>query len=333
MILDIIIPQYKEKEDEIKILLDSIMNQKDVDFNNIYITIVNDKSDTLLSDEFINKYDKLHAKYLINDKNTGPGLARQKGIDNTLGDYITFIDSDDYLVNDYVLSKVIKFIDKNNPKYIVTNIITKTLINDKLVNISKKGNETMPWMHGKFYLRKHLEDNNIRFHDSIRELEDSYFTHCVIGTLKKEEIIFLDLDTVFWTINEKSITRKKRQYPYIIDIFDEFFITAEYIYDYLYKHKSYLRYTFFINSLVARYIILNSNLFDYEELQEKKNNYMNKLYEIIKTKRNIFRFFTKEQLLLLYKNEERTISLRNNIIRIDVDFNTFYAKVIEKNII
>ena len=333
MTLDIIIPQYKEKEDEVKILLDSILNQKDVDFKKIFVTIVNDKSDVLLSDKFIKKYKKLHAKYLINDKNTGPGLARQKGIDNTLCDYITFIDSDDYLVDDNVLNKIFDFIEKNKPLYVVTNIVTKTLVNNELVDAVKKGNDTMPWMHGKFYLRKHLEDNNIRFHDVIRELEDSYFTNCVIGTMNPKDICFLDINTVFWTINPNSITRKTRKYPYLVDIFDEFYITPEYIYEYLCNHKSYLRFTFFVNSVVARYIILNCNLFDYEELESKRNDYKNKLDELMKKRRNIFMLFTKEQLETLYRDEERTISLRNNIEKIYVDFEIFYSKIIEKNII
>ena len=43
MILDIIIPQYKEDESVIKNLLNSINNQKNVDFSQIKLTIVNDK--------------------------------------------------------------------------------------------------------------------------------------------------------------------------------------------------------------------------------------------------------------------------------------------------
>ncbi|MCR5350453.1 MAG: glycosyltransferase family 2 protein [Acholeplasmatales bacterium] len=329
MILDIIIPQYKEKEEEVKILLDSIASQKDVDFNLIYVTIVNDKSDVLLTDEFISKYSLLHTKFLINDKNTGPGLARQKGIDNTLGDYIMFVDSDDYLENDYVLKTIFDVCEKRHPLYIVSNIVTKTLRDDKLVNVVRKGLDTMPWMHGKVYLRKHLEDNNIRFHDVIRELEDSYFTNCVIGTMNPKDICYLNYNTIFWTVNPISITRKPRKYPYLVDIFDEYFITPEYIYEFLCRHKSQMRFTFYVTSVIGRYILLNCNLFDFIELNEKRNNYKAKLDELIKKRKNLFRLFTVEQLKTIYKNEERALALRNNIEKIYVDFDLFYTKVIE----
>ena len=48
MLLDIIIPQYSEDEKIINNLLTSINIQKQIDFNDINITIVNDYSDIIL---------------------------------------------------------------------------------------------------------------------------------------------------------------------------------------------------------------------------------------------------------------------------------------------
>ena len=64
MLLDIIVPQYKEKEEDIKPLLDSINNQELVDFNNIKLTIVNDYSDVLLNEDFLNRFKNLNISYL-----------------------------------------------------------------------------------------------------------------------------------------------------------------------------------------------------------------------------------------------------------------------------
>ena len=117
MLLDIIIPQYSENEYVIKNLLDSISNQKNIDFNLINVTIVNDASNVILSNEFLLNYQKLNIAYIINDKNTGPGLARQKGIDNTDNKYIMFCDADDELIDDQVLSSIIPFLEQKNPRH------------------------------------------------------------------------------------------------------------------------------------------------------------------------------------------------------------------------
>ena len=59
MLLDIIIPQYKESSNLIKRALDSISCQLGVDFKEIGIIMINDHSDVLVSDEF---------KTLVKDK-------------------------------------------------------------------------------------------------------------------------------------------------------------------------------------------------------------------------------------------------------------------------
>ncbi|MBQ2472491.1 MAG: glycosyltransferase, partial [Acholeplasmatales bacterium] len=117
--LDIIIPQYMEDEHTIKNLLDSIMNQKNIDFNDIQVTIINDASTCILSNEFLMNYEKLNIIYLRNDKNLGPGLTRQRGIDSTDEPFIMFMDADDEYINSNVLSRILDYLKKYNPNYLV----------------------------------------------------------------------------------------------------------------------------------------------------------------------------------------------------------------------
>ena len=57
MRLQILVPQYKETDKEVKPLLDSIAVQQSVDLeNDVGVIIVNDGSDVFLSDELINSY-------------------------------------------------------------------------------------------------------------------------------------------------------------------------------------------------------------------------------------------------------------------------------------
>ncbi|MBQ9449396.1 MAG: glycosyltransferase family 2 protein [Acholeplasmatales bacterium] len=323
MLLDIIIPQYKETEEDIKPLLDSIDNQKNIDFSNISLTIVNDKSDVLLSKRFLRRYKKLKIKYLINDKNTGPGLARQKGIDNTSGDYIMFIDSDDTLASDNVLYVILDFIFKHEPKYLVTDIKTEIIKDDKIDTITKKAKDTFPWMHGKVYQRRFLEEYNIRFHPDIRHLEDTYFTDSILSVIDRKDINYLDFETVLWKFNKKSLTRKDKKYHYSVRTFDDFYKTAFYVYDFMCEHKSKMRFSFFVSSMFGIYILLNSDIFKLDELEEMKNKYLLKLKEDINKKKNLFVLFNEEDLIGLYKNEERELIIRQNLAKIDGSFEDF----------
>ena len=312
MLLDIIIPQYKETEDIIKTLLDSINNQKNVDFNLINVTIVNDYSDVLLSKSFLNKYKKLNIKYLINDKNTGPGLARQKGYDNTSNKYVTYIDADDELFDDLVLSKIIGFLIKVEPDYLVTNIAVEGFINDKPELLIKKNKDTFPWMHGKVYKRSFINSNNIRFSEYVRHVEDIYYTTCVIGSINLNDICYLDLISYKWKNNLLSLTRIRNEIPYEVRVFEDYFNTPKYIYEFLCNRNSKMKFSYLIKAIFGIYIFLNSPIFD--NFKELKDNYNQRLIdEYISKKRNLFIIFKKEDLLKLFNEELNELSLRHQM--------------------
>ena len=104
--IDIIMPVYKAKK-TIKKTLESIMYQINSEKFNIYL--VNDCDNEDYS-EIINIFKPyLNIKELKMAKNGGPGLARQHGVDNSNGEYIVFIDADDYF---YGPEAIIKMYDK-----------------------------------------------------------------------------------------------------------------------------------------------------------------------------------------------------------------------------
>ena len=313
MLLDIIIPQFNENEEMIEPLLDSILEQQNIDFKEINVTIVNDYSDVILSNEFLLKYELLNICYIRNDKNTGPGLARQKGIDNTDNKYIMFYDADDKLFNNKSLAAIIGFLKEYNPNYLVTNIACEIFVDDKKSLLIKRGRETFPWMHGKVYKRSFLEENKIKFSPNIRHVEDAYFTTCVIGSIDLNTICYLDYITYLWKANSNSLTRKKSKYHYLVDIFDDYFNSPKYIYEFLCERKSNIRFSFFVSSIFGIYAALNSSIFISLDLEERKKKYEEELKNIINQKRNIFILFKREDLQKLFDEELRQLKFRNNI--------------------
>lgn len=96
--LTIIIPCYN-MENYISKCLDSIFNQTFQDFN---IIIIDDLSKDHTYD-IIKKYESIHNNILVikNQKNSGAGYSRNEALKITKTPYVTFVDGDDYLPNDY----------------------------------------------------------------------------------------------------------------------------------------------------------------------------------------------------------------------------------------
>ena len=327
MILDIIIPQYKEDEKIISNLLNSINNQKNVDFSQIKLTIVNDKSDVLLSNEFLKSFNNLNIDFLINDRNTGPGLARQKGFDNTNGIFVMYCDSDDELYNLNSLSVIMDYITKYEPDYLVTDIAIEK--GDNSIEI-KKGKDTFPWMHGKVYKREFIINNNIKFHNTIRHVEDAYYTTCILGIIEKGKIHFLDIPTYRWKANQLSLTRSKNKHHYIVEIFDDFYNLSIELYNFLRDRNSKIKMNYAISSIFGIYLVLNSDLFDYPDLVEKKNYYLNKLYDLVNKRRNMFVIYGKDKVEKIYEIEFREIVNRNGIKTISKNLEDFYIEYLKK---
>ena len=97
MKVSIIVPIYNTKK-YLKKCIDSILNQT---YKNIEIIIINDCSSENI-DEIVNQYEDKRIIYIKNTANKGIGYNRNLGIKKSTGSYICFIDSDDYIKEDFV---------------------------------------------------------------------------------------------------------------------------------------------------------------------------------------------------------------------------------------
>lgn len=190
-IIDIIIPCYNAHESLDK-TLQSITEQSIVDKTKVLIVDDHSEKDY---ESFINKYNNLDLSILRLKTNSGPGVAREQGIQNTNCKYITFIDSDDKLFSPKSLEFLLESIETG---YDVVNSVE---FDEKRKKYTlSKGN-----VHGKIYRRKYLEDNSIHFNNN-RYHEDNYFNNLVL--LSGAKYLELKQCTYFYTYNEKSITNK-----------------------------------------------------------------------------------------------------------------------------
>ncbi len=108
--ISVIIPYYKNLE-YIFHSVNSAIRQK---YNNKEIIIIYDDKDKTDLFKLKKKYKKnKKIRFIINKKNLGVALSRNKGMLGSKGYYIAFLDSDDYWKNNKII-KQINFMKKNS---------------------------------------------------------------------------------------------------------------------------------------------------------------------------------------------------------------------------
>lgn len=186
--------------------IDFVLNQS---LKNIEIIIVDDNS----SD---NTYRVIchyasadnRIKVIKNDKNIGAGASRNKGLKIATGDYIIFLDDDDFIEND-MLNKLLNTASNEKTDVVIcssqfSNWHTKkithtpwTIRDDLLPNIPVFSgsdieydifNAFVWWPWDKFYSRFFLITNNLSFQE-IRSSNDLCFTASSVLLAKRIKIL------------------------------------------------------------------------------------------------------------------------------------------------
>ena len=103
--VSVIIPVYNSSN-HLKDCLDSVIKQT---YKNLEIILIDDKS-TDNSIDIIKSYNDKRIKLIKLKENSGAAISRNKGIEEASGDYICFLDSDDYCKLNKI-DKQIKFIE------------------------------------------------------------------------------------------------------------------------------------------------------------------------------------------------------------------------------
>lgn len=214
--ISIIIPCYNA-EKTIKRCLESVISQT---YKNIEIVIINDGSIDK-TDSIIKKYINDNRIKYYNRSNHGIGKTRNFGIKEATGEYITFLDSDDYLPND-AIDNLYKLAQKNKLDLVVSdyyvdnkNIKSEKIKSFPITNIKNNPNlifdiNLAPW--NKLYKKELIE--NIKFEENLK-YEDAPFV--IESIIKAKRIGKLDKETYYYVVNSNSETTIRDER--IFDIF------------------------------------------------------------------------------------------------------------------
>lgn len=214
-LVSIIVPVYNA-EKTICRCIDSIINQTYIYWE---LILINDGSNDN-SGKICDKYSKKDKRIKVFHKeNGGVSSARNVGLDNAKGEWITFVDSDDWVKSEYIANLLshfdegidlvvsyaeIFFIEYTQKEYYNSKTISFGNFEEMFIDNDMHWH-TSPW--SKLYKKSIIEKNHLRFCEGMHIGEDAVFLYSYI---LKSRLIYISSDTdyCYYSEIENSLTKR-----------------------------------------------------------------------------------------------------------------------------
>lgn len=291
VILSIIIPVYRIPLDYLRVCFNSLISQSLQQCE--FIVISDGAPDTECS--ICEEYAKKDFRFkFFKREHAGVSATRNFGIEQAQGEYITFVDSDDWVETSYtstissfnsspdiVFFQFNYFNERNTPYHLPfprNNYFTGFFdeIQEKLLMLFNYNNQFdyLGYTCNKFFKRSILEKNKIRFPEKIPYNEDEIFTLKYCKYISSIQIIENRLYN--YRIHNSGLTKKKKDPSIYKEIVQELqAIIEDYSYEPLKnaiinKRMMFLRFL----SIIHKQIIISYNSFldFYQFFHRNKNN-------------------------------------------------------------
>lgn len=290
--LSVIVPVYNV-ERYIDKCLSSLINQTLTD---IEIIIVNDGSpdnSQQIIDKYVKKYPKIVKSFI--KENGGQGSARNFGLLKAKGEYIAYVDSDDW-VEKYMFEEMYNLGIKENSDIVVcgNKVVSMT---DEILKIEPAiiyNNEVLDILFGKMavwnkiYKKELLLKNNINFREKVWYEDIDFTAKMLFNSLK---ISFVDKPLYNYllrpgsTMNNSNINRNLE----LLDAFDD-------LIKYFKKNKTYKKnyekleflclYHIYICG-ITRIINIDTKMKNKKVIINKYYTYINKNFKDFKSNKYI----------------------------------------------
>ena len=221
--VSIVIPVYNV-EKYLRDCMDSVIVQT---YQDIEVIVVNDGSTDnsgIICDEYAAKDDRFR---VIHKENGGAASAKNVGLDHATGDYIAFLDSDDYVEPNWI-GELVNALESNYSDVAECNFLRE------LINFSEVGNDSKYYV-GAFttedYLANYLDNwtcslfwnklfkaeliKNVRFRSERRCIDDEFFTYKVLSAATK--IVRIDNQLYHYRQRRSSVVSSEKNKKQITD--------------------------------------------------------------------------------------------------------------------
>lgn len=203
-LVSIIIPVYQAK-DTLRECVLSCLDQKDISADEFEVILIDDGStdgSDKVCDELVSEYEG--KVFVCHIRNGGVSNARNIGIEKAQGKFIAFVDADDKVSDEYLTNMLTAndeatvLVDETGSGAETGNISGYQYMENYLIT----GNSHV-W--GKLFLRKTIQDENIRFKDGLTIGEDLLFLMDIaLSQGKAHSIKCIDKADYEYTDNDKG---------------------------------------------------------------------------------------------------------------------------------
>lgn len=279
-LISVIVPVYNV-EKYIKECIESIINQT---YRNLEIILVDDGSKDK-SGKICDEYSKIDSRIIsIHQENLGVSSARNKGIEVAKGEWITFIDADDWIEENFCkimianlkenkqancaicgYNRIVNGKIENNPFYNGKKVLDS---NGYLIN-ALNPQTGYGFCHMKLIKRVCVRE--IRFNENITVAEDALFNIELSNNVKK--IIYVEQRLYNYRLNIQSVVKKYDKN------YDDKYLTAmkvckQYIYKNYENNKTIIQNYY---NFVAYHVLLVAVNYCYNPQNEEKMNSLKRI--------------------------------------------------------
>jgi glycosyltransferase involved in cell wall biosynthesis len=216
--ISIITPSYNE-EKHIGECIESVLRQNWPHFNMVVVDDASVDKTTEIVEKYVAADERI--KLIRQQENMGAAMARNVALDNVEGDYLLFLDADDWILPG-MLSDLAEMIHQYGPV---------DMFRLKGRNVYMRGVEPVPgnafetrlykstdlvrenkmsgFMHNLFVKTRIVKDNQIRFSDGMVMLEDQEFTlKCMIHS---EQVLYFTKQNYMYYQHPESVSKNFRK--------------------------------------------------------------------------------------------------------------------------
>ena len=208
MKLQILVPQYKETDEVIKPLLDSIAIQQSIKMEDVGVIICNDGSDVFLTDDFLKSYP-FEIQY-FKEAHRGVSATRNACLDHATADYVMFCDADDMFFNACGLWMIFREIDHGGFDSLLSVFIEESRHPETKETLYLDHQMDSTFVHGKVHKREYLYRLKIRFNDNLTIHEDSYFN--ILCQNLSKNVKYCQAPFYLWKWRDDSVCRHDPKY-------------------------------------------------------------------------------------------------------------------------
>ena len=217
--VSIIVPIYNV-EHYLSKCIDSLLAQSFRDFQLILVNDGSSDSSGSICDDYKLKDHRVN---VIHQQNTGVSAARNAGLQIASGTYISFVDGDDTIENDF-LEKLMEIAKKNNSDSVYSNFSASQQFWDlgKNLNQLEIREKLLPIFFTKdffnsvctkIFRNKTIKENRIQFPVGVKHGEDAQFN--IEFLMNADKISFANYNGYHYREVEGSATRNIAQHDYL----------------------------------------------------------------------------------------------------------------------